>query len=75
MSDEKTMGHVIQIDKTRIRDHLGEIVRGTVEETLGAMLDAELTSYAAQEAMSAAKPARIPVPAAMNGHCRPGPVK
>ena len=34
------MGHVIRIDKTRIRDRLGEIVRGTVEETLGAMLDA-----------------------------------
>jgi hypothetical protein len=24
------MGHVIQIDETRIRDHLGEFVRGTV---------------------------------------------
>jgi putative transposase len=27
--------------KARIRDHLGEMVRGTVEETLNAMLDAE----------------------------------
>ena len=35
------MGQVIQIDEARIRDHLGEIVRGTVEETLNAMLDAE----------------------------------
>jgi putative transposase len=41
MSDEKTMGHVIQIDEARIRDHLGEMVRGTVEETLNAMLEAE----------------------------------
>jgi hypothetical protein len=41
MSDEKTMGQVIQIDEARIRDHLGEMVRGTVEETLNAMLDAE----------------------------------
>ena len=41
MSDEKPMGQVIQIDEARIRDHLGEIVRGTVEETLNAMLDAE----------------------------------
>jgi hypothetical protein len=40
MSDEKTMGQVIQIDEARIRDHLGEMVRGTVEETLNAMLDA-----------------------------------
>jgi hypothetical protein len=29
MSDEKTMGQVIQIDEARIRDHLGEMVRGT----------------------------------------------
>jgi hypothetical protein len=41
MSDEKTMGQVIQIDEARIRDHLGEMVRGTVEETLNALLDAE----------------------------------
>src|SRR4051794_32234048 len=41
MSDEKRMGQVIQIDEARIRDHLGEMVRGTVEETLNAMLDAE----------------------------------
>ena len=37
----KTMGQVIQIDEARIRDHLGEMVRGTVEEALNAMLDAE----------------------------------
>ena len=36
-----TMGQVIQIDEGRIRDHLGEMVRGTVEEALNAMLDAE----------------------------------
>src|ERR1700740_3490853 len=41
MRDEKPMGQVIQIDEARIRDHLGEMVRGTVEETLNAMLDAE----------------------------------
>ena len=35
------MGQVIQIDEARIRDHLGEMVRGTVEEALNAMLDAE----------------------------------
>ena len=36
----KPMGQVIQIDEARIRDHLGEMVRGTVEEALNAMLDA-----------------------------------
>ncbi len=43
--DEKTgtqsMGQVIQIDEARIRDHLGEMVCGTVEEALNAMLEAE----------------------------------
>ncbi len=31
----------MQIDDRRIQDHLGELVRGTVEETLNTMLDAE----------------------------------
>jgi len=39
--ETKPMGQVIQIDEARIRDHLGEMVRGTVEEALNAMLDAE----------------------------------
>jgi putative transposase len=37
----KPMGQVIQVDEAKIRDHLGEMVRGTVEEALNAMLDAE----------------------------------
>ncbi|MEY9233797.1 hypothetical protein ABIF68_002246 [Bradyrhizobium japonicum] len=41
MNDGSAMGQVIQIDEARIRDHLGEMVRGTVEETLNAMLEAE----------------------------------
>ena len=39
--DTKTLNNVVQIDESRIQDHLGEMVRGTVEETLNAMLDAE----------------------------------
>src|SRR3954465_4513429 len=31
MNDEKPMGQGIQIDEARIRDHLGEMVRSTVE--------------------------------------------
>ena len=34
-------GNVIRIDEERIKDHLGRIVRGTVEDTLNALLDAE----------------------------------
>ena len=44
MSEEKAevaLDNVIRIDDTRIRDHLGEMVRVTVEESLNAMLDAE----------------------------------
>jgi putative transposase len=36
-----TLSNVIKIDDSRIQDHLGRIVRGTVEETLNALLDAE----------------------------------
>ena len=31
----------MRIDDARIQDHLGELVRGTIEESLNAMLDAE----------------------------------
>jgi transposase-like protein len=37
----KVLNKVIRIDETEIRGHLDEMVRGTVEETLNAMLDAE----------------------------------
>jgi hypothetical protein len=39
--DTPKPGNVIEIDEARIRDHLGELVRGSVEETLNALLDAE----------------------------------
>jgi len=35
------LSQVIQIDEGKIQEHLGEVVRSTVEETLTAMLDAE----------------------------------
>jgi putative transposase len=37
----KKAGKIIQINEDRVKDHLGEIVKGTVQETLNAMLDAE----------------------------------
>ena len=37
----KPMSKVIRIDESEIRGHLDEMVRGTVEETLNSMLDAE----------------------------------
>ena len=40
-SVSKKLGKVIQIDENQIQQHLGELVRGTVEETLNQLLDAE----------------------------------
>ena len=39
--NSKDLRKVIQIDEGKIRDHLGELVRDTVEETLNKLLDAE----------------------------------
>src|SRR5262249_8427821 len=43
MSDDtpNLLNHVITIDDERIKSHLDRVVRGTVEETLNALLDAE----------------------------------
>ena len=43
MEEDSTKGlsNVIRIDDDRIQDHLGKIVRGSVEETLNALLEAE----------------------------------
>jgi transposase-like protein len=40
-SISKDLGKVIQIDDSRIREHLSELVRGSVEETLNSLLGAE----------------------------------
>ncbi len=32
-------GKIIQIDEEQVKDHLGEVVRGTVQETLNTLLD------------------------------------
>jgi transposase-like protein len=39
--DNPKLGKVIQIDEGLVHDHLSEMVRGSVEETLNTMLDAE----------------------------------
>jgi len=38
---DKELRNVIKINESRIQDHLGEMVRSTIEETLNAMLDTE----------------------------------
>jgi transposase-like protein len=37
----KTLDKVIRVDESEIRGHLDQLVRGTVEETLNALLDEE----------------------------------
>jgi len=38
----KPLGRVIRIDESEIRGHLDKLVRGTVEKTLNALLEAEV---------------------------------
>ena len=38
---EDTTKKIIEIDDTQVRGHLRELVRGSVEETLNGLLDAE----------------------------------
>ena len=42
---KKDMSEVIRINEALIKDHLGEMVRKTVEEALNAMLEAEAESH------------------------------
>lgn len=39
--DTRNVDNVIQIDEAQVRGHLSELVRGSVEETLNGLLDAE----------------------------------
>ena len=67
----KPMGQVIQIDEARIRDHLGQMVRGTVEDTL----DARPTNCAEPAGTSAPRGARIRGRAVISGLWIPRPVR
>ena len=78
MSEEKpegTLDNIIRIDDARIRDHLGEMVRGTVEEALNAMLAAEADRLCGgRPAMSVQRARGIREPAAITVCCIPRPV-
>lgn len=41
IDSEKSVSNVVKIDEERIKGHLDRIVRGTVEETLNSLVDAE----------------------------------
>ena len=42
----KKLGKVIKIDGTQIHEHLSDLVRGSVEEALNKLLDAEADQLA-----------------------------
>ena len=79
MSDDTTgpLNNVITIDDERIKSHLERVVRGTVEETLNALLDAEADRLcnAQRYERSAAPRVAIPAPATTSAACRPRPVR
>jgi hypothetical protein len=43
--DTRKLTNVIQIDEAQVRGHLTELVRGSVEETLNGLLDAEADQF------------------------------
>lgn len=69
-SDDKAIEEVIRIDEARIKDHLGEMVRGAVEDALSAMLDAE-----ADQLCSAARYERTEARYDTRAACIPRPAK
>jgi hypothetical protein len=54
------LGQVIQIDEAKIQEHLGEVVRSTVEETWNAMLDAEAVVFAVPSDTNGPRLEKIP---------------
>lgn len=71
----KTLSKVIRIDESEIRGHLDEMVRGTVEETLNAMLDAEADEMCNASATSTHRTASILGPVLTSASSRPKPAK
>ena len=67
------LGNVIRIDDERVRDHLGRIVRGTVEEKLNAK--PRPIGCATQNVTSARRHGAISDLAATSASCRPRPAK
>lgn len=68
------LSQVIQIDEGKIQEHLGEVVRSTVEETLNALLDAEADRLCGAERYERTEARRTRVPVPTNGSCTPKPV-
>jgi hypothetical protein len=70
---DANLSSVVRIDDERIRDHLGQIVRGTVEETLNALLEAEATRLCNAARYDGPTPGATPVPAPTSASSTPAP--
>lgn len=64
---KKALGKVVPIDDKRISACLREMVRGTVEETLNSLLDAEADAFSG--ALRYERSVRTTGPAAMGASC------
>ena len=51
--NERNLNEIIKIDEVQVENHLGEMVRGTVQETLNARPDAEAKKFVPGEALRA----------------------
>ena len=68
-------GNVVRIDEERIKDHLGRIVRGTVEDTLNALLDAEADRLCNAKRYERIQGRRDMVPVSISASCTRGLAK
>src|SRR6185437_612119 len=69
------LGNVITIDDERIKNHLDRVVRGSVEETLNALLDAEADRSCNAPRYERTEARRDSEPRITNASCRPRPAR
>lgn len=61
---------VVRIDDERIADHLGKIVRGSIEDTLNALLEAEADRLVGAERYARGEGRRTTAPGTTRVNCR-----
>ena len=66
---------VIKIDEGKIRSHVDEVVRQTVEETLNGLLDAEADELCGAKRYERAPSGWTRGPGTTSGSCRPRPAR
>ena len=69
------LNNVIRIDDERIKGHLDRVVRGTVEETLNSLLDAEADRLCNAQRYERTERVATPAPASTRGASRPRPAR